>query len=149
MHTGDHPVSLLTHIHICTHTHLCVCLYVSVRLRVCMSVCVRVCGFVCVCVYVRVYVFLYEYVHTHICTGKLGLIQNHMFDEIMEIHNTQITLNEQAGRVLRSTSNQSSKPCAIVQYRVAKTHRMPYLFRSFSAKEFYNSWLYCGKRPAT
>ena len=28
-------------------------------------------------------------------------------------------------------------------YRVAKTHKMPYLYRSFSAKEPYNDWLYC------
>ena len=30
-------------------------------------------------------------------------------------------------------------------YRVAKTHRMPYLHRSFSAKEPYNYWLFCEK----
>ena len=29
-------------------------------------------------------------------------------------------------------------------YRAAKTHRMPYLYRSFSAKEPYNLWLFCG-----
>ena len=34
-------------------------------------------------------------------------------------------------------------------YRVAKTHRMPYLWRSFSAEEPYNQWLFCEKRPAT
>ena len=32
-------------------------------------------------------------------------------------------------------------------YRVAKTHRMPYLSRSFSAKEPYNQWLFCEKYP--
>ena len=30
-------------------------------------------------------------------------------------------------------------------YWVAKIHRMPYLHRSFSAKEPYNLWLLCGK----
>jgi len=25
--------------------------------------------------------------------------------------------------------------------------RMPYLYRSFSAKEPYDSWLFCGKQP--
>ena len=30
-------------------------------------------------------------------------------------------------------------------YRVAKTHRMPYLYRSSSAKEPYNQWLFCEK----
>jgi len=31
------------------------------------------------------------------------------------------------------------------RYRVAKTHRMPYLLRSFSTKEPYNLWLCCEK----
>ena len=30
-------------------------------------------------------------------------------------------------------------------YRVAKTHRMPYLYRSFSAKEPCDEWRFCGK----
>jgi len=34
-------------------------------------------------------------------------------------------------------------------YRVAKRHRMPYLSRSFSAKEPYNYWLFLGNRPAS
>ena len=34
-------------------------------------------------------------------------------------------------------------------YRVSKMHRMPYLYRSLSAKEPYNSWLLCGEKPAT
>jgi len=34
-------------------------------------------------------------------------------------------------------------------YRVAKTHRIPYLCRSFSAKLPYNLWLFCGKWPVT
>jgi len=32
-----------------------------------------------------------------------------------------------------------------VYYRVAKTHRIPYLYRSFLAKEPYIQWLFCGK----
>ena len=40
--------------------------------------------------------------------------------------------------------------CSISLYSVAKTHRMPYLYRSFiSAKEPYNWWLFCEKWPAT
>ena len=34
-------------------------------------------------------------------------------------------------------------------YRVARTHRMPYIYRSFPAKEAFISWLFCGNRPAT
>jgi len=35
--------------------------------------------------------------------------------------------------------------CQCMSYRVAKTHRMPYLYRSFSAKEPYSQCLFCGK----
>ena len=34
-------------------------------------------------------------------------------------------------------------------YRVAKTHTMHYVHRSFFAKKPYNKWLICKKRPAT
>ena len=34
-------------------------------------------------------------------------------------------------------------------YRAAKIRKMPYLYRSFSAKEPYNWWLFCRKWPAT
>jgi len=34
-------------------------------------------------------------------------------------------------------------------YRMLKTHRIPYLHRSFSAKVTYIQWLFCGKRSAT
>ena len=36
-----------------------------------------------------------------------------------------------------------------VWYRVVKTQRMPYLYRSFSTKEPYNHWLFCGKSLAS
>ena len=32
-----------------------------------------------------------------------------------------------------------------VFYRVAKTHRVHYLYRTFSAKVTYIYWLFCGK----
>ena len=34
-------------------------------------------------------------------------------------------------------------------YRVATRHRIPYLYRSLSAKELYNYWFFSGKRIAT
>ena len=45
-----------------------------------------------------------------------------------------------------NTPTYSSTP---TYYRVAKTHRMPYLYRSFSAKEPYIRWLFCETWPAT
>jgi len=35
----------------------------------------------------------------------------------------------------------------LLLYRVAKTHRMSYLYRSFSTKEPYKSWLIYGENP--
>ena len=35
--------------------------------------------------------------------------------------------------------------CTLYQYRVAKTRRIPYLYRSFSAKVTYIYWLFCVK----
>ena len=34
-----------------------------------------------------------------------------------------------------------------VRYKVAEMHRVPYLYRSLSAKEPFNWWLFCRKRP--
>ena len=38
---------------------------------------------------------------------------------------------------------------SMAPYRVAKTHRMTYLYKSFSAKEPYNLRLFCGKTLGT
>ena len=38
--------------------------------------------------------------------------------------------------------NNPEKSARYSIYRVAKTHRMPYLYRLFSAKEPYNQWLF-------
>ena len=51
------------------------------------------------------------------------------------------------GVVLGDKNTGETKTLEMVQ--VVKTHRMPYLYRSFSAKEPCNQWLLCGKRPAT
>jgi len=46
--------------------------------------------------------------------------------------------------VLRSNTHVLSYLEVLITYRVVKTHRMPYLHRSFSEKEPYNLWLLCG-----
>jgi len=45
--------------------------------------------------------------------------------------------------LLSARTNQPSQQSAL--YRLAKMHRMPYLWRSFSAKEPRKWWLFCGK----
>jgi len=47
------------------------------------------------------------------------------------------------------SSSQNSTAAKCRSYRVAKTHRMPYLWRSFSAKEPCDLWLFFAKWPAT
>ena len=49
--------------------------------------------------------------------------------------------------VFLKISSRVSLPYA--EYRVAKTHWMPDVYRLFSAKEPYNEWLFGGKRPTT
>ena len=40
-------------------------------------------------------------------------------------------------------------PASAIRLNLTKTHRMPYLYRSFPEKEAYDYWLFCRKRPAT
>jgi len=47
--------------------------------------------------------------------------------------------------VFGSTLLQKILQSPSLEYRVAKTHRVPYRYRSFSAKEPYIWWLFCGK----
>jgi len=42
-----------------------------------------------------------------------------------------------------------ARAISFLLYMVAKTHKMPYLQKSFSAKEPYNQWLFCENGPAT
>ena len=41
------------------------------------------------------------------------------------------------------------KPQLAPHFTISKDRTMPYLYQSFSAKEPYNQWLICGKRPPT
>ena len=50
---------------------------------------------------------------------------------------------------LRTNSGSMVGTLYAVEYSAAKMRRIPYLYRSFPAIEPYNSWLFCGKRPAT
>jgi len=46
---------------------------------------------------------------------------------------------------IHNVARQSVKTHSCVYYRLAKTHRIPYLYRSFSAKETYILWLFLWK----
>jgi len=51
--------------------------------------------------------------------------------------------------VLHSLHSPSQVQGRVKTVRVVKTHRIPYLYRSFSTKVTYIEWLFCGKWSAT
>ena len=104
--------------------------------------------YIYICTYMYIYICIYIYLRVCVslpffgrCTGwrrRRGCI-------IFTGHFTQkspMTSGSYAERDLQLT-------ILCVDYRVAKTQRMPSLSRSFSAKEPCNWWLFCGKRPTT
>ena len=121
---------------LCVCVFVCLCVCVSVFLCVCVSVCLCVCvpwlihwsyESVSVCLCVCVSVCLCVCVSMCLCAMthslKLRLSSNapaqdlHTTNEsVTKIETTQIALNKEAGRALRSTSTQSSEPCQVAQY---------------------------------
>jgi len=123
-----------THIYICVMTDdtVCVC--------VCACVCVRVCVCVCVCVCVSLHV-RDDYSLAHLNLGGSDRRWLPVDKQTDPVSFPRLFL------VYRGLF--MSLLCMYVcVYRVAKMHRMPYLDTSFSAKEPYNWWLFCQKRPA-
>jgi len=121
-------------------------------------VCLSVCLCVCVCVYIymstarwkycwtvwrriettkwpsgRTYTGMYR--HTHASTSLYTHLHTCVFVSSISVR--------------KKKSDEHLKTHAHIKtYLVAKTHRIPYLYRSFSAKETYISWLFCGKWSA-
>jgi len=62
-----------------------------------------------------------------------GIVYFIHIHEQMHIHRTRVYINR--------------TKCAYTfsRYRVAKTHTMPFLYKSFALKEPYNEWLFCEK----
>jgi len=85
--------------------------------------------------------------------------RNHMFSDYLvhtiliilctRDHHTYTHFIDILARCVHILSVQAYKKDPIADYRVAKTHRMPYIHRSFCSKEPYNQWLFCEKWPAT
>ena len=109
--------------------------------------------FMCVCkqiytyvyIYTYIYVYMYRYIQIYTCNiYKRVRIKNLTCGAILSTplfpHNVMVQMN---------CMFDSSLSGQVSTYRVAKTHRMSYLHRSFSAKEPCNQWLFCGIRPAT
>ena len=51
-------------------------------------------------------------------------------------------------KLVEETAASDGVSAVSMDYRLAKTHTMRRVYKSFSAQEPYDSWLFCGKRPA-
>jgi len=103
----------------------------------CVAVCCSVLHYLCVAVCCSE---LYVILHVNFCKRALGLVALLSgFGKWPCVLCT--TWVDSISKCLRSMKHRG--------YRVAKTQRMPYLYRSFFAKEPSYYWLFCGKWPAT
>jgi len=82
--------------------------------------------------------------------GNIGLLWRHQ----ITAETSNCKRYSRTGETLEERVKQTQKPAirfkvTIQRYKEAKMHRMPDVYRLFPAKEPYNPWLFCGKRPAT
>jgi len=119
-------------------------------------------------IHVHIYIYIHMYMYTHTCLCVYTFTYTwiylhiiHPYSHFLKSTHTKISL-ESSGCRTRPLETSGYRPrlthCGanpnrhLVRsrwYRVAKTHRMPYVCRSFSAKVPYNQWLFCEKWSAT
>jgi len=111
---------------------------------VCISICICECIYVCMCICMYVYMYsacmhvcVYTYTLRGISLLPIGSFLLLLTKSYMCIH-ICLYINVYIQYI-----------CHAYRYGVAKMRKMPYLSRVFSAKEPYNQWLFCGKRPAS
>ena len=99
-------------------------------------ICIYMCVYTCICIPIRVYIcirtylYIYTYKYAYVC----------MYVYVSHIHIFIHFIGQIKIPLLLPNTHQVT-----IHYRAAKTHRMPHICRSFSAKEPYNEWLFCGK----
>ena len=69
---------------------------------------------------------------------------------ILNIHSVYLNQNKNSCFIITTVlqrEKERKKESKEKGYKVAKTHWMTFLYRSFPAKEPYTKWLFCGKWP--
>ena len=107
---------------------VCVCVRVCVCVCVCACVCVRVCARVCACLCMCVCACVCTRVCVHVCVSVCVCVCVCMCVRVSSPHSQRTDRKAHA----RDGNKQRKRI-----YRVAKTHRIPYLYRLFSAKVTY------------
>jgi len=131
-------------IFLCIYPCVCVCIHVCMCVSVC--VCVYPCVYVCirVCMWYMCHRETFFLLHTYPCNRKLcaSVREVRMYLCIhvsLYVYATTHIYKEILFLTPQSPCTHKKTRCgARGMHRVVKTHMMPYLSRSFSAKEPYN-----------
>ena len=125
-------IYIYIHTYMCTYTRECV--YLCIGIYVCVCVCIHMCILLSLS-WVSEYSSL-----THHMTQVASLPDGHASSpSMMSPRGEPPSTSTHWERHARSHTNaHHTQLWSCLQYRVAKTHRMSCLYRSFSAKEPYN-----------
>jgi len=125
-HTYSNIYTNISHIQIRiyhTYKYVYVCVCVCIYVYTCACWCVLVC--VCVCVYV-------DTCNIYSCPFPAGAWS------LRVLKSSVYTVQKKKGGEKKTGKQKDSRIIAgHINYRVAKTHRIPYFYRSFSAKVTY------------
>jgi len=119
-------------------------IYVYVYVYTCVyNMCVScICIFVHTCVYK--YIHIYIYIYIYICTYMCVYIHIYQYANMYIFVYTHIQYTHIHIHIYTHTHTYVCMSICKYANRVAKTRRIPYLYTSFSAKEPYIEWLFCG-----
>ena len=158
--TGDMLCESVLRKQIRTHTHICIhiCVYIYIYIHICM----------CIYMYIYIiYIYIYIYVahlphyslsHWHLSNLSLTYWATFSKSGIKYLTLETLKIYFLAGAPAKFATLSLAACCeSQIWYQTcdlgcewcAMTRKMPYVNRSFSAKEPYNQWLFCERRPAT
>jgi len=115
------------------YTYVNMHMYVYIYIYIYIYIKINIHIYVCVCVYIYMYIicmYIYSYIimYIYIC----------IYAEYIQRHQGIKNENQRPQKIQEKNPRKKESVKHIAHYRVAKTHRMPYLYRSLFAKEPHN-----------